>query len=87
MELEQPLFPMESFTLTYGRTTLFIEPMSLPDRWGCRVTFSSNRKVLVIVRATDKNGDSFWTSIPEGRQGEAEGVGKLIQDYLQKKEA
>jgi hypothetical protein len=24
----------------------------------------------------------FWTSIPEGRQKEAEGVGKLIEEYL-----
>jgi len=32
------------------------------------------------------NAPFFWTSIPEGRQKEAEGVGKLIEEILLDKE-
>jgi hypothetical protein len=50
------------------------------------VTFSSSREPLVVARATGREGNLFWTSIPEGRQKEAEGVGMLIEDYLSNKE-
>ena len=46
------------------------------------VTFSSNRKPIVIARAKFEDTDARWTSIPEGRQKEAEGIGALIEQYL-----
>jgi hypothetical protein len=49
------------------------------------VTFSSNRKPIVIARARFEESDARWTSIPEGRQKEAEGVGALIEQYLSTK--
>jgi len=46
------------------------------------VTFSSNRKPIVIARAKFEDTDARWTSIPEARQKEAEGIGALIEQYL-----
>jgi len=46
------------------------------------VTFSINRTPLVVTRALHSNAYRFWTSIPEGRQQEAEEVGALISEYF-----
>jgi len=47
-----------------------------------KIEFSSQRKPLIIARARGQEAPYFWTSIPEGRQKEAEGVGLLIEQYL-----
>ena len=46
------------------------------------VTFSSKRKPIVIARARFEESKIRWTSVPEGRQKEAEGIGALIDQYL-----
>ena len=78
----QSLFPTQPFEIKYGNTSLYITPIDIPGRYGFQVKFSSSRKPLLVVRATDFNGDKFWTSMPEGRQNEAEGVGALIEQYI-----
>lgn len=40
---------------------------------------------LAINRATRFEGGFFWTSVPEGRQPEAEAIGPLIDEYLKTK--
>ena len=50
------------------------------------VSFSSSRKPITIARAKFVDSEIRWTSIPEGRQKEAEGVGALIDQYLANKE-
>ena len=62
---------------------MYITPVDMPGRYAFHIKFSSTRKPLLVVRATDINRDKFWTSMPEGRQMEAEGVGKLIEKYIQ----
>lgn len=81
MDLES-LFPGKPFEIKYGSTTVYINPVELPDRLALHASFSSSRKPIVVIRAHRSNGDRFWTSVPEGRQSEAEGIGKLIEDYL-----
>lgn len=49
-----------------------------------RVTFSDSRLPLFITRAGNENATRFWTSIPEGRQREAEEIGPLIEEYYKK---
>ncbi len=78
----QSLFPTQPFEIKYGNTTLYITPIDIPGRYGFLIKFSSTRKPLVVVRATAINQEKFWTSMPEGRQTEAEGVGKLIEQYI-----
>lgn len=46
--------------------------------------FQDGRKPLVIARASNVDAAKFWTSIPEGRQKEANEVGSLIETYLNK---
>lgn len=40
------------------------------------------RRPLNITIAEAEGGEKFWTSVPEGRQEEAEFVGKVIADYI-----
>ena len=47
-----------------------------------RVTFSNKRSPLVLTRAAHSTAFKFWTSIPEGRQREAEEIGELISEYF-----
>ena len=78
----ESLFPDQPFEITYGNTVLSIRPVDMPERLAFHISFSSERKPLLIVRAKDFNASHFWTSMPEGRQKEAEGIGKLIEDYM-----
>ena len=50
------------------------------------VAFSSKRKPIIITRAKFADSADTWTSVPEGRQKEAQGIGELIDQYLSKKE-
>ena len=47
-----------------------------------RIVFSDKRSPLVITRALTENAAHWWTSLPEGRQREAEEIGPLIADYI-----
>ena len=47
-----------------------------------QVAFSDGTRPLVLTRAKHSNAYKFWTSIPEGRQDEAEEVGLLISEYF-----
>lgn len=46
-----------------------------------RVVFSDNRPPLVVIEAT-AGSRPFWTSVPQGRQKEAEFFGARIAEYL-----
>ena len=47
-----------------------------------RVVFTDKRAALVVTRALNENAASWWTSIPEGRQKEANEIGPLIAEYI-----
>ena len=47
-----------------------------------RIVFSDKRDPLVVTRTLTDNAACLWTSIPEGRQREAEEIGPLIADYI-----
>ena len=76
------LFPDQPFQITHANTVLSIRPVDMQDRLAFHVSFSSESKPLLVIRAKNFNASHFWTSMPEGRQKEAEGVGKLIEDYM-----
>ena len=77
--------PDKQFSLTVGGTVLNCERMNLPGFVAFHIVFNSSREPLVVARAKGQDRPFFWTSIPEGRQKEAEGVGKLIEEYLKEK--
>ena len=70
------------FEIEYNSVNLKFERLNLPATVAFRVVFSSSRQPLVVARAINDDGVRFWTSIPEGRQKEAEGVGKFIDEYF-----
>lgn len=78
------LLTNQPFKLELNGVVLDITELSLPKYTAFRVVFSSARPPIVVARTKDANKNIFWTSIPEGRQKEAEGVGKLIEGYIQK---
>lgn len=74
------------FEIRHKSTLIHCERMRLPGPPAFHVVFSSTRAPLVVTRALDNSNNYFWTSVPEGRQSEAEGVGRLIEDYFDKKD-
>jgi len=44
--------------------------------------YSHSKLPLNITIAENKDGEKFWTSVPEGRQEEAEFAGKVIAAYI-----
>ena len=75
----------ERFSIESHGVLIDCQRLDIPNYVAFRIEFSSKRNPLIIVRAAGMNVPFFWTSIPEGRQREAEGVGKLIEEYLANK--
>ncbi|TSD66348.1 hypothetical protein FFF34_002805 [Inquilinus sp. KBS0705] len=46
------------------------------------IAFTVGRPALNITIAENADGIKFWTSVPEGRQEEAELAGKVIASYI-----
>ncbi|MFS2187215.1 hypothetical protein ACCC92_11125 [Mucilaginibacter sp. Mucisp84] len=46
------------------------------------IVFQGRRPPLNITVATNSDDEKFWTSVPEGRQEEAEFAGKAVAAYL-----
>ncbi|MBO9681953.1 MAG: hypothetical protein J7502_04690 [Flavisolibacter sp.] len=74
------------FSFVAHNVTLTCERLNLPRVIAFRVAFSSSRLPIVITKAKGADKSNFWTSVPEGRQQEAEGVGKLIEEHLKSKD-
>jgi hypothetical protein len=85
----EPLFHLsdENFSFESHGVIITVKRYNLPGHVAYRVDFSSSRKSINIAKAMDANFSTFWTAIPEGqnREKEAQGVGKLIEEYLQQK--
>jgi len=72
----------DKFELEFNGVVMKVERLNLPGHNAFRIVFGSSRQPLVIARAINADAARFWTSIPEGRQKEAEGVGALIEEYI-----
>lgn len=42
-------------------------------------------KALVLTVGLNNRNEKFWTSIPQGRQDEAQQIGKLIAEHIRAK--
>lgn len=73
----------DAFDIRYKNTFLYIKKVSVDKQTLYAVHFSSPRKPIVLTQAVNANGETFWTSVPQGRQDEAIGIGKLIDEYYQ----
>ena len=75
----------ENFSFDAFGVTITCQRLDIPKTVAYYVKFSSARKPITIARAKFVDSDARWTSIPEGRQQEAEGIGELIDQYLSTK--
>jgi hypothetical protein len=73
------------FTIEYEGVAATVDEHHLRDMRVFRITFSGPRKPLVITVAEKPGGKKWWTSVPQGRQKEAEEVGRLIAHYIRAK--
>ena len=74
-----------SFTIEYEGSAATVTEHELQEMRIFRITFTGQRKPLVITVAERPGGKKWWTSVPQGRQKEAEEVGRLIADYIRAK--
>lgn len=70
-----------SFQLKYKGAPLLVEKLELGGQKVFKVLFPENPVPLLLTRARKSPGTFFWTSLPEGRQKEAEEIGILIEAY------
>ena len=76
----------EKFSFDSYGVIIMCQRLEIQGHVAYHIHFSSRRKPLVIAKAKFLDSDARWTSIPEGRQKEAEGIGQLIEQYLSGKE-
>ncbi len=76
----------EIFSIDAYGVIITCQRLDIPKHVAYYVKFSSARKPITVARAKFVDSNVRWTSIPEGRQKEAEGIGKMIDQYLSRKE-
>jgi hypothetical protein len=78
-EIEPP------FEIEFDGITANVREHDVNDTRVFHITFSDKRKPLVITVADAPGNKKWWTSVPQGRQTEAEQIGKLIATYIRAK--
>ena len=71
------------FTIFYAGKTVSVEPIRKGNSFLFMIIFPDGTPRLAITRAVGEDMHKFWTSIPEGRQKEAERIGPLIVSHYQ----
>lgn len=72
----------KAFDIELGDQTAHVTVHTLKSARVFHIVFNSRRAALHITVAVNDEGNRFWTSLPEGRQAEAELAGKAIAAYL-----
>jgi hypothetical protein len=78
-EIEQP------FQIVYQGKPANVTEVEIKERRVFHIQFADDRKPLIITVGEDRKEVKFWTSIPQGRQTEAEEIGKLIAAYIRRR--
>ena len=74
----------QQFELAYKGGIMHVQEIPMAGQQVFKIEMAQ-RKTLIITRATAFTANRFWTSIPEGRQDEAERVGAVIEEYIKSK--
>lgn len=72
----------EPFELEFKNLKLRVQRHTIAGNFVYHIIFQDKRPPLVITRASAENGGKWWTSIPEGRQREADEIGPLIENHI-----
>lgn len=78
-EIEPP------FEIEYKGSASIVTEAAIKSRRVFHIQFTNGKKPLTITVGLTNEDVKFWTSIPEGRQEEAEEIGKLIAAYIRSK--
>jgi hypothetical protein len=81
--MHMTLLNNDSFVINYNGDTLKVKRELIANQTVYIVLFTDGKKPLFLNRAMAPDYSKFWTSVPEGRQPEAEEIGPLIQEQLQ----
>ena len=73
---------LDAFELDFKDVKIRVQRHFVSHQTIYRIVFSDKRSPLVVTRALTDNAAHWWTSIPEGRQREAEEIGPLIAGYI-----
>ena len=73
---------LDEFELDFKEGKIRVQRHFVSSQTIYRVVFSDKRSPLVVTRVLTDIASHWWTSIPEGRQKEAEEIGPLIADYI-----
>jgi hypothetical protein len=76
----------EKFEILFQNEIVKVERLYVSNQVLFQVIFPNGKVGLLLTRATAQRGERFWTSIPEGRQKEAEEIGPLISQYILSKQ-
>jgi hypothetical protein len=71
------------FTISQAGQELQVQPRKTSRGVLFFIRFQDGRLPLVITRAHGEHKPVFWTSVPEGRQREAEQIGPAITAHYQ----
>jgi len=72
----------KTFEVIVGDLTAQVSVHKIKSAKVFHLVFAGKRAALNVTVATNDDGEKFWTSLPEGRQEEAELAGKIIAAYL-----
>lgn len=78
-EIEKP------FSLELEGRWIKVSEHELQEKRVFHVHFNDDTKPLVLAVGMNQRQEKFWTSIPQGRQEEAEKIGKLIAEHIRAK--
>nr|WP_294991432.1 hypothetical protein [uncultured Sediminibacterium sp.] len=76
----------ERFTFSHQGQTVQVYQKKVGRDIVYALYFQDGRQPLVLTLAKANEGGKFWTSVPEGRQAEAEVFGPLLASYRPKEE-
>lgn len=75
------LFSLENFDWVQEGITLSIREVEIGGERVFHTRFSDGRNALIITGMKRAAG-TLWTSVPQGRQKEAEAIGKIIEAHF-----
>ena len=78
-EIEKP------FRLELNGKWINVSEHELQGKRVFHVHFNDETKPLILAVGLNQRQEKFWTSIPQGRQAEAEKIGKLIAEHIRAK--
>ncbi len=74
---------IDQFELNFKNVRITVQKHIIEHYIVFKIGFPDKRRPLMITRATDACTQYYWTSIPAGRQEEAEEIGIRISGYLE----